>query len=257
MASSLLILVLAHVTTGAQGGLSVGVVGEPLGVGGVGVPPFAALKRAANDCDSAIRRGLEFQLQPTVGSMFLDESSVVETVVQFLETVIRLEAPPHKLFRDPLVGSPLWEEHKAAGLDRWWRVDVHHLVSAHAIVDVAEKCSRHPSLARLLHSVSPELTSAATRTTGSDDDDDTRTSSPPFSSSQPTSRLPPNDPFFNEDSTRRLNPMGQRAHLEACQVVSAWELHRGDPSVVVQVVDSGMDLDHQDLQLNTWYVLEE
>ena len=51
----------------------------------------------------------------------------------------------------------------------------------------------------------------------------------------------PNDPQYSEQT-----------HYHAINMASAWELSKGDPNVVVQVLDTGLDLDHPDLQLNIW-----
>ena len=51
----------------------------------------------------------------------------------------------------------------------------------------------------------------------------------------------PNDPHFSLQS-----------HYSSIGLENAWELTKGDPSVVVQVIDSGLDLAHEDLQMNIW-----
>ena len=50
----------------------------------------------------------------------------------------------------------------------------------------------------------------------------------------------PNDPLFSSQS-----------HYSSIGLENAWELSKGDPSVVVQVLDTGLDLDHEDLH-NIW-----
>ena len=32
----------------------------------------------------------------------------------------------------------------------------------------------------------------------------------------------------------------------------AWDTVKGNPNIVVQVLDTGLDLDHEDLQMNIW-----
>ncbi|KAH8052942.1 serine-type endopeptidase [Aureococcus anophagefferens] len=41
-------------------------------------------------------------------------------------------------------------------------------------------------------------------------------------------------------------------HYDAINLDEAWEMGAGDPSIVVAVVDTGMDMDHPDLQKNVW-----
>ena len=51
----------------------------------------------------------------------------------------------------------------------------------------------------------------------------------------------PNDPHF-----------WLQSHYSSIGLENAWELTKGDSSVVVQVIDSGLDLAHEDLQNNIW-----
>jgi subtilisin family serine protease len=49
-------------------------------------------------------------------------------------------------------------------------------------------------------------------------------------------RAAPNDPFFP-----------QQWHLTRIQAEQAWDITRGDPSVVIAVIDDGLDVDHEDI----------
>ncbi|MEZ5401864.1 MAG: S8 family serine peptidase [Bryobacteraceae bacterium] len=51
-----------------------------------------------------------------------------------------------------------------------------------------------------------------------------------------TRRAAPNDPFFP-----------QQWHLTRIQAEQAWDITRGDPSVVIAVIDDGLDIDHEDI----------
>ena len=51
----------------------------------------------------------------------------------------------------------------------------------------------------------------------------------------------PNDPRYSE-----------QPHLPAVGLPAAWSITAGDPSVVVAVVDSGIDMTHPDLRINQW-----
>lgn len=56
----------------------------------------------------------------------------------------------------------------------------------------------------------------------------------------------PNDPH-----------LGLQPHLDAMFVQEAWAVNAGSSEVVVQVIDTGMDMDHPDLQVNRWINLGE
>lgn len=58
---------------------------------------------------------------------------------------------------------------------------------------------------------------------------------------QGAAALIPNDPLLS-----------QQWYLEKIGAFKAWEVTLGDPSVVVAVIDSGVDIDHPDLKENIW-----
>ena len=62
----------------------------------------------------------------------------------------------------------------------------------------------------------------------------------------------PNDPNFGD--LWGLNNTGQTGGTPDADIDApeAWDITTGDPSVVVAVIDSGMDLDHEDLAANLW-----
>ena len=54
----------------------------------------------------------------------------------------------------------------------------------------------------------------------------------------------PNDPYYTD---------GDQAHYDAVGVDQAWGITAGDASVIVQVIDSGIDEEHPDLQVCSSY----
>ena len=54
----------------------------------------------------------------------------------------------------------------------------------------------------------------------------------------------PNDPYYTD---------GDQAHYDAVGIDQAWGITAGDSSVIVQVIDSGIDEDHPDLQVCSPY----
>ena len=53
----------------------------------------------------------------------------------------------------------------------------------------------------------------------------------------------PNDPWYSSP---------QKGHYDAVNLEQAWDTVKGNPNVVVQVLDTGLDLAHPDLQNNIW-----
>lgn len=61
----------------------------------------------------------------------------------------------------------------------------------------------------------------------------------------------PNDPLFvNQWSERNTGQQGSWTPGADVQAVEAWDLHKGSPNVVVAIIDTGMDLNHEDLAPN-------
>jgi len=44
----------------------------------------------------------------------------------------------------------------------------------------------------------------------------------------------------------------QSGHYDAVNLATAWDTTMGNSEIVVQVIDTGLDLDHEDLQMNIW-----
>lgn len=63
----------------------------------------------------------------------------------------------------------------------------------------------------------------------------------------------PNDPRYNEQWA--LKNTGQSGGTPGADIdaEAAWDLSTGDPSVVVGVLDSGTDVDHEDLSAGVWH----
>jgi subtilisin family serine protease len=62
----------------------------------------------------------------------------------------------------------------------------------------------------------------------------------------------PNDPHFSK--LWGLRNTGQTGGTSDADIDApeAWDIHKGSSSIVVAVIDSGIDFDHDDLQANVW-----
>ena len=67
------------------------------------------------------------------------------------------------------------------------------------------------------------------------------TTSETYAPSSATLTGVPNDPLFSSQS-----------HYSSITLEAAWEITTGSPSAVVQVLDTGLDMAHEDLQNNIW-----
>jgi subtilisin family serine protease len=59
--------------------------------------------------------------------------------------------------------------------------------------------------------------------------------------------LAPNDPFYT----------AQSSYLELIEAPAAWDIEQGNPDVIVAVLDSGIDLEHPDLEGKAWLNAQE
>ncbi len=58
--------------------------------------------------------------------------------------------------------------------------------------------------------------------------------------------IEPNDTYYT-----------QQLHLASTQVNKAWNYSTGDPSIIIAVIDSGVDINHPDLKNNIWHNFKE
>ncbi len=67
-----------------------------------------------------------------------------------------------------------------------------------------------------------------------------------------TDKWTPNDPRLNEQW--HYNNTGQQGGTAGKDIdlFSAWEIQKGNPDVIVAIIDGGIDYNHEDLQLNMW-----
>ena len=176
-------------------------------------PPAISLLRKAALEPGHILPFLQFELSAANEN----REQTAQDVANVLAKLAKARGPPVRIFRDP--GDALRPRHVAFGLDRWWRLPLERSMAAGAIVDAVEAARAHHILHFLgvAHTVTPEFAKQT--------------------------QYVPSDPGYATN---------QGAHYEAVGLPAAWALTGGDASVVVQVLDSGVDEAHPDLQLNKW-----
>ena len=62
----------------------------------------------------------------------------------------------------------------------------------------------------------------------------------------------PNDPFVAQQWPLSAGSSGDGSESGEIQVQQAWDVERGDPQVVIAVIDSGVEYTHEDLAPNVW-----
>ena len=152
--------------------------------------------------------------------------------------------------RNGAVGiSPLFDscpgreaEERRFGMDRWFILT---LDKGADISDVASSLSREAKVGRIQFNtrvdsgidpkIRPYRPSALTRAVGSD--------------------APFDDPLFKEQWNLKNSggyPVDNAVEGADVNVIDAWKLTAGDPSIIVAVVDEGVAYSHPDLKANMW-----
>ena len=133
-------------------------------------------------------------------------------------------------------------KHVAAGLDLWYQVTCSDEAAASGQTwskleaFLAKDDAIHEGVAYVEPALAVKLSQAPSlRPTPAP-------TTPGPTTSRPTTLTGvPNDPLFSSQS-----------HYSSIELEAAWEITTGSPSAVVQVLDTGLDMAHEDLQNNIW-----
>ncbi|KAK7249488.1 serine-type endopeptidase [Aureococcus anophagefferens] len=136
-------------------------------------------------------------------------------VADKVASILECDAAPARVFRE---GGKFEAAHKAAGLD------LHYQVSCGKDAD-------HTA-------ASKETFAALMKFLDSDDHDGVALVEAEYDESLSWT---PDDPS-----------LGTQTHYDAIGMAAAWDVTKGSADVVVQVLDTGIDMSHPDLQMNIW-----
>ncbi|NBB86975.1 MAG: S8 family serine peptidase [Bacteroidetes bacterium] len=136
------------------------------------------------------------------------------------------------------------ERHARWGLDRWYRVYIstQGVASARSAVQAFHE---DPNIELAEHAL-------AKVHTGLTMDPVVEALSDRFGAAETTAPATTSDPLFGDQW--HYNNTGQRFGTAGAdiQLLDAWAIETGAPEVIVQVVDSGMEITHPDLAANLW-----
>ena len=138
-------------------------------------------------------------------------------------------------------------KHVAAGLDLWYQVTCSDEAAASGQTwskleaFLAKDDAIHEGVAYVEPALAVKLSQAPSLRPTPAPPTPGPTMSRPTTSRPTTLTGVPNDPLFSSQS-----------HYSSIELEAAWEITTGSPSAVVQVLDTGLDMAHEDLQNNIW-----
>ena len=138
------------------------------------------------------------------------------SLVGALSAAASCAGPGTRVFRD--VGGKREKDHRKAGLDMWYECAVAGGTgkdTLKALTALSTSPAWASTFAAAVTTVEPQLTADLF--------------------------YAPNDPLLSS-----------QPHYPAIDLMGAWSWSKGDPNVVVQVLDTGIDMSHPDLQMNIW-----
>ena len=141
-----------------------------------------------------------------------DHRDDAAAVADKVATILECDSAPARIFRD---AGKFERGHKAAGLDLHYQVE----------------CGKGAA-------ASKETFAALMKFLDSDDHDGVALVEAEYDEEL---LWTPNDPS-----------LGTQTHYGAIKLEAAWDYTTGSPDVVVQVLDTGIDMSHPDLQMNIW-----
>ena len=131
------------------------------------------------------------------------------------------------------------QKHKAWGFHLWYKV---HLDENADIVALANEFRKLPEI----ETAEPEYKKIPVWKT------ENQSGNPDKDKTTPKSKWTPNDPLF--DQQWHYHNTGQNGGQPGADIdlLNAWDIEKGNPNVIVAVIDDGIDFNHPDLAANMW-----
>jgi subtilisin family serine protease len=131
------------------------------------------------------------------------------------------------------------ERHKAWGFHLWYKLAIDEKTDVIALV---EEFSKLPEI----ETAEPEYKKVPVWKTS------TLTKDPDNDKTVPNSKWTPNDPLFNQQW--HYHNTGQNGGQPGADIdlLNAWDIEKGNPNVIVAIIDDGIDFNHPDLAANMW-----
>ena len=130
-------------------------------------------------------------------------------------------------------------KHKAWGFGRWYKLKTDDQTDIIALVQAFQKLDE-------IETAEPEYKKVPVWKTGA------VIQHPDQDKTIPNSKWTPNDPLF--DQQWHYHNTGQSGGQSGADIdlLNAWDIEKGNPNVIVAVIDGGIQFDHPDLAANMW-----
>jgi hypothetical protein len=131
------------------------------------------------------------------------------------------------------------ERHKAWGFHLWYKLAIDETAD---IIALVEEFSKLPEI----ETAEPEYKKAPVWRS------ENIINNPDNDKTDPNSKWTPNDPMFNQQWHYHNTGQGGGQPGADIDLLNAWDIEKGNPNVIVAIIDDGIDFNHPDLAANMW-----